>query len=165
VSSANAWYEWYQYTSDLGFIAKWWPAIKRDISYGLSFLDNTTGLIIMPGNVSLNYDYYDGQMPGEHTSANSIMVWALRNAALMADSLGDSELAAEYRTTSDGIHGAVNQRLYSEGLGGYVVTNEISGAMSQDGNSVRSALDLKLVYFLISCNLYSVRCTFWHRRC
>jgi GH15 family glucan-1,4-alpha-glucosidase len=147
VSSANAWYEWYRYTGDLDFIAKWWPAIKRDISYGLSFLDDATGLISMPGNVSLNYDYYDGPMPGEHTSANSIMVWALRNAALMADSLGDSEIAAQYRATADGIQGAVNERLYSESLGGYVVTNKISGAMSQVGSSVRNALDIKLAIF------------------
>lgn len=90
----------------------------------------------MPGNVSLNYDYYDGWMPGEHTSANSIVVWALRNAALIADSLGEPETAVEYRTTASVIQDAVNQRLFNERMGGYVVTHEINTAMSQDGNSV-----------------------------
>lgn len=135
ISSANAWYEWFQYTGDTRFLSKWWPAIKRDIDYGLSFLDHTTGLITLDSGSALNFDYYDGPMPGTHISANAILVWALRNAALMADTLGDS-VAPGYRASANGIETAVNQRLFSNSSGAYILTegNNTVG-ISQDGNA------------------------------
>ncbi|QRV97247.1 alpha-L-rhamnosidase [Ceratobasidium sp. AG-Ba] len=135
ISAANAWYEWYQYTGDLGFVRKWWPAIKRDVTYCLSYLNATTGLLETPTYASYNYDYYDGAMPGQSTGTNSLMVWTLRNIALIADTLGEPETAMKYRTAASGIEEAVNKKLYNKTIGGYVVTNEINTGMSQDGNA------------------------------
>ncbi|KAF8739949.1 Bacterial alpha-L-rhamnosidase C-terminal domain, partial [Rhizoctonia solani] len=135
ISAANAWYEWYQYTGDVQFLKKWWPAIKRDIEYGLSFLDRATGLVTVEGYTSLNFNYYDGTTPGTHISANSIVVWALRNAALISDDIGDS-VASEYREVADKIEKAVNDRLFSKRTGAYILVdgNDTVG-ISQDGNS------------------------------
>ncbi|KAL5631748.1 hypothetical protein ACGC1H_007302 [Rhizoctonia solani] len=135
ISSANAWYEWYRYTGDTRFISTWWPAIKRDIDYGLSFLDKETGLITTSGLGALNFDYYDGIAPGTHIGANSIVVWALRNAALISDSLGDS-MALGYRETANNIERAVNERLFSNSTGTYILFDgNTTVGTSQDGNS------------------------------
>ncbi|CUA70580.1 Serine protease pic autotransporter [Rhizoctonia solani] len=98
ISSANAWYEWYRYTGD----NTWWPAIKRGIDYGLTAFDQETGLITVSGLACVDFDYYEGPTPGTHIAANSIVVWALRNAALISESLGDS-VASGYRKTADTI--------------------------------------------------------------
>ncbi|GAB1521588.1 hypothetical protein RhiTH_004685 [Rhizoctonia solani] len=135
ISSANAWYEWYQYTGDTRFVNKWWPAIKRDIEYGLSFLDKETALITVEGPAAMDFDYYDGPTPGTHIGANSIVVWALRNAALISDSLGDS-VALEYRETADKIEKAVNDRLFSNSTGAYILVDGNNAVgISQDGNA------------------------------
>ncbi|CAE6492754.1 unnamed protein product [Rhizoctonia solani] len=135
ISSANAWYEWYRYTGDTRFIHTWWPAIKRDIDYGLSSLDQETGLINVSGLAAMDFDYYDGPTPGTHIGANSIVVWALRNAALISDSLGDS-VAAGYRETANNIERAVNERLFSNSTGAYIlVDGNTTVGISQDGNS------------------------------
>ncbi|KAG8711855.1 hypothetical protein FRC11_001646 [Ceratobasidium sp. 423] len=135
ISSANAWYEWYQYTGDTRFVDKWWPVIKRDINYGLSFLDQETSLITVSGVAAMDFDYYDGPTPGTHIGANSIVVWALRNAALMSDSLGDT-VASGYRETANKIEKAVNERLFSNVTGTYMlVDGNTTVGISQDGNS------------------------------
>ncbi|KAF8757014.1 Glycoside hydrolase family 78 [Rhizoctonia solani] len=84
---------------------------------------------------SLNFNYYDGTTPGTHISANSIVVWALRNAALISDAIGDS-VASEYREVGDKIEKAVNDRLFSKRTGAYILVdgNDTVG-ISQDGNS------------------------------
>ncbi|CAE6345788.1 unnamed protein product [Rhizoctonia solani] len=135
ISAANAWYEWYQYTGDTEFVGRWWPAIKRDIEYGISFLDRETGLITVESYTSLDFNQYDGITPGTHIGANSIVVWALRNAALMSDSFGDS-VASGYRETADMIEKAVNDRLFSNSTGAYMlVDGNTTVGISQDGNS------------------------------
>ncbi|KAG8742301.1 hypothetical protein FRC11_014422, partial [Ceratobasidium sp. 423] len=135
ISSANAWYEWYQYTGDTRFVDKWWPAIKRDIDYGLSFIDQETGLITVSGPAAMDFDYYDEPTSGTHIGANSIIVWALRNAALMSDSLGDT-VASGYRETANKIEKAVNERLFSNSTGAYMlVDGNATVGISQDGNS------------------------------
>ncbi|CAE6462525.1 unnamed protein product [Rhizoctonia solani] len=135
ISSANAWYEWYQYTGDTRFASKWWPAIKRDIEYGLSFLDQETGLITLEDAAAMDFDYYDGPTPGAHIGANSIVVWALRNAALISDSIGDS-VASQYRDTANKIEKAVNERLFSSTTGAYMlIDGNTTVGISQDGNS------------------------------
>ncbi|KAH7339311.1 Six-hairpin glycosidase-like protein [Rhizoctonia solani] len=135
ISSANAWYEWYQYTGDTRFIQKWWPAIKRDIEYGLSFLDQTTGLISVSGLAAMDFDYYDGPTPGTHIGANAIVVWGLRNAVRISESLGDS-VASGYREAANNIEKAVNQRLFSNSTGAYMlVDGSTTVGISQDGNS------------------------------
>ncbi|CAE6338283.1 unnamed protein product [Rhizoctonia solani] len=135
ISAANAWYEWYQYTGDTQFIGRWWPAIKRDIEYGLSFLDQETGLILVESYRSLDFNQYDGVTPGTHIGANSIVVWALRNAALISDSIGDT-VALQYRDTANRIENAVNERLFSNGTGAYMlVDGNTTVGISQDGNS------------------------------
>ncbi|CAE6455689.1 unnamed protein product [Rhizoctonia solani] len=135
VSSANAWYEWYRYTGDTRFIRAWWPAIKRGIEYGVSFLDQETGLITVPELASLDFNHYDGPTPGTHIGANSIVVWALRNAALISNSLGDP-VASRYRETANNIEKAVNERLFSNSTGAYIlVDGNNTVGISQDGNS------------------------------
>ncbi|CAE6467743.1 unnamed protein product [Rhizoctonia solani] len=135
ISSANAWYEWHQYTGDTLLMRKWWPAIKRDIDYGLSFLDKETGLITVLGLAALDFDGYDGPTPGTHIGANAIVVWALRNAAIMGDSLGDS-VASGYREAADNIEKAVNERLFSNSTGAYMLFDgNATIGISQDGNS------------------------------
>ncbi|KAJ1304265.1 hypothetical protein OPQ81_005425 [Rhizoctonia solani] len=135
ISSANAWYEWYQYTGDTRFIEKWWPAIKRDIEYGLSFLSQETNLITVSGAAAMGFDYYDGPTPGAHIGANAIVAWALRNAALIGDSIGDS-VASEYREIANKVEKAVNERLFSNSTGAYMlVDGNTTVGISQDGNS------------------------------
>ncbi|CAE6345985.1 unnamed protein product [Rhizoctonia solani] len=121
-SSANAWYEWYQSTGDTRFVDKWWPAIKRDIEYGLSFPDQETSLITVGGLAAIDFDYYDEPTSGTHIGANSIVVWALRNAALMSDNLGDSVVSG-YRDTANKIEKAVNDRLFSNSTGAYMLVD------------------------------------------
>lgn len=76
-------------------------------------------------------------MPGTHIGANAIFVWALRNMALIADTLGDS-VASGYRTTASKIEEAVNRRLFSDSFKAYVLTDgNTTVGISQDGNSVR----------------------------
>ncbi|EUC58239.1 alpha-L-rhamnosidase, partial [Rhizoctonia solani AG-3 Rhs1AP] len=145
IASVNAWYEWYRYTGDTRFISTWWPAIKRDIDYGLSFLDQQTGLITTPNFESFDFNYYDGPSPGTHIGANSIVVWALRNAALISDSLGDS-MASGYRETANNIEKAVNERLFSNSTGAYMlVEGDTPVGMSQDGNSTSEKISSSIM--------------------
>ncbi|CAE6430282.1 unnamed protein product [Rhizoctonia solani] len=136
ISSINAWYEWYQYTGDIEFITKWWPAIKRSIEYGLTFIDQETNLVAVFGPVSpLDFNQYDGPTPGTHIGANAIVVWALRNAAIMSDGLGDS-VASGYREAADNIEKAVNKHLFSNSTGAYMLFDgNATVGISQDGNS------------------------------
>ncbi|KAH7339282.1 Six-hairpin glycosidase-like protein [Rhizoctonia solani] len=124
ISSANAWYEWHQYTGDTRLIRKC-----------LSFLDKETGLITVLGLAALDFDGYDGPTSGTHIGANAILVWALRNAAIMSDSLGDS-VASGYREAANNIEKAVNERLFSNSTGAYMlVDGNTTVGISQDGNS------------------------------
>ncbi|CUA73225.1 Plasma membrane ATPase [Rhizoctonia solani] len=100
------------------------------IFYSTANIDAVAGIV-----EAMDFNYYDGPTPGTHIGANSIVVWALRNAALISDSLGDS-VASGYRETANNIEKAVNEHLFSNSTGAYLlVDGNTTVGISQDGNS------------------------------
>ncbi|CUA67526.1 hypothetical protein RSOLAG22IIIB_13428 [Rhizoctonia solani] len=91
--------------------------------------------VCFEGVPAMDFNYYDATTLGPHIGASSIIVWALRNAAIISKGLGDSK-APEHRDTANKIANAVNKHLFDNSTGAYMLVggNKTVG-ISQDGNS------------------------------
>ena len=83
-----------------------------------------------------DWDYYDGEKIGEVTAFNDIYYEALVNGASMADALGQSGEATNYRSAAALVRNSINRYLYNPSLGVYGLSNLEPDVVAQDANAL-----------------------------
>jgi alpha-L-rhamnosidase len=126
---------YYLYTGDLAFVRAEWPVITRELAYNASLVDSR-GLLVTDSSDGQDWDYYNGSHVGAVTYYNDIYFETLTDAAVMADALGQPDLAASYRQEAANLRTAINRYLFDPSTGLYELSDQQPAASAQDGNSL-----------------------------
>ncbi len=99
-------------------------------------LVDSRGLLVTNTQNGQDWDYYDGEKTGEVTAFNDIYYEALVNGASLADALGQSGAAADYRSAATLVRSSINRYLYNSSLGVYGMSNLEPDVVAQDANAL-----------------------------
>jgi alpha-L-rhamnosidase len=111
---------YYRHTGDLAFARQQFPAVQRELAYGQSLVDPSTGLLtlsLLQSGDGLDWDPYDLVKTGAVTEYNALYHGALLDGADLADALGDQGTAARYRQQADDLRTAINAHLFNTTTG------------------------------------------------
>lgn len=127
---------YYQYSDDLAFVRKEWPAIKGELAFNAANVDPTTGLLVPNpvGPAGLDWDLYDGTKTGGVTEFNALYYHDLLVGAQMARALGDDGQATAYSSQASALRKAINANLYDPATGVYDISTNERGSIAEDGN-------------------------------
>lgn len=127
-------YDYYLYTGDLTFVRQQWPVVQKELAY-LGTNTNAQHLIVTTTLIDgLNW-HLDFPPPGTVTQVDIHYYAALREAARLADALGQANVAAEYNTEAAVVKDAINATLFDATTGLYDITDSLRGPAAQDANA------------------------------
>lgn len=110
--------EYLLYTGDLEGSWVLLEYVKRNVCGILSHIDDQ-GLFSIRASNMFDWAAMDTPSRGVVTHQNCFMVLALKDAAAMADTLGDHALDQEWRSKADSLSDAINRHLWNEGKQAY----------------------------------------------
>jgi alpha-L-rhamnosidase len=127
-------YDYYLYTGDLNFVRQQWPVVQKELAF-LGTNTNAQHLIVTTSLADgLNW-HLDFPPPGTVTQVDIHYYVALREAAKLADALGQENVGAEYNTEAAVVKDAINATLFDTTTGLYDITDSLRGPAAQDANA------------------------------
>ncbi|HVW50023.1 MAG TPA: alpha-L-rhamnosidase C-terminal domain-containing protein [Trinickia sp.] len=135
-------YDYYLYTGDLKFVQSNWSAVRRSLGY-LQGLTNSSHLIVTDPSDDADWHPHDAsKLTGTVTEFNVLYYRALRDAARLAEALGDENARLNYDTQAIQVKGAINATLFNAGAGLYDISDQMRGPVAQDANSMAVLFDV-----------------------
>ncbi len=127
---------YYQYSGDLAFVRKEWPAIQGELAFNAGEVDPATGLLTTNANGpnGLDWDLYDGSKTGGVTEFNALYYRDLLAGAELARALGAEQQAQAYVSQAAALRHAINANLYDPSTGVYDISTNLRGSLAEDGN-------------------------------
>jgi non-lysosomal glucosylceramidase len=104
-------YRDYAATGEAGFVADVWPAVEAAMAYAAQFDRDGDGLIENDGEPDQTFDTWPVSGPSAYTGG--LWLASLRAAAALADLLGKTDLASQYRATLARGQAAYQQKLWN----------------------------------------------------
>ncbi|WP_194541193.1 family 78 glycoside hydrolase catalytic domain [Paenibacillus sp. JZ16] len=111
--------EYYHYHGEVPFIVDIWPHVNRTLEQYLK-LQNDKGLLERSGWNLLDWAPMEQPREGVVTPQNMFMVKALRDAAEIGDTAGESAVADQLRKAADKLRDAIDLHLWDEERAAYV---------------------------------------------
>lgn len=127
--------DYYLYSGDTAFVTQELPVLKGELAWNATQLDSN-GLLATTSSDDADWDFYDNGKPGEVTEYNILYYKALLDGVTLASAAGDSTDATAYTNEAAALKTAVNAHLYNAGTGLYYLSNEDTGTVAQDANSL-----------------------------
>ncbi|WP_405990814.1 MGH1-like glycoside hydrolase domain-containing protein [Streptomyces sp. NBC_00986] len=121
---------YYLDTADKAWLDGIWAQYKRGVDFITAKIDNN-GLL----NVTGTLDWARSGQGGENIAANAMLYRVLTTGATLAQTEGDSSLAATYASKAVSLKSQINARLWDSSTGAYK-DNPTSSLHPQDGNSL-----------------------------
>ncbi|MFJ5269855.1 alpha-L-rhamnosidase C-terminal domain-containing protein [Streptomyces sp. NPDC088358] len=126
---------YYLHTGDKDFVAKEWPAVKRELAWNATRLDADGLFSTRAGVDGADWDFYDSDKGGEVSAYNILYYKALLDGAALATAAGDASQAAAYKADAEALQTLINERLYDPKSGLYKISDTQSG-VAQDANAL-----------------------------
>jgi hypothetical protein len=126
--------EYYRYSGDSDFVRQQYQSVRRELAYDQSLVSPATGLLVTDAGNGMDWGYYDGPRKGAVTEYNVVYYRALTEAAYLADGLGESGDAADYRGLAAELRDAINRGLFDAATGTYDISDGLRGPLAQDAN-------------------------------
>jgi alpha-L-rhamnosidase len=127
-------YDYYLYTGDLSFVRQQWPVVQKELAF-LAANTNAQHLIFTTSLIDgLNW-HLDFPPPGTVTQVDIHYYVALRDAAKLADALGQENVGAGYNAEAAVVKDAINATLFDTTTGLYDITDSLRGPAAQDANA------------------------------
>jgi alpha-L-rhamnosidase len=127
--------DYYLYSGDTAFVQQELSVLKGELAWNASQL-NSSGLLVTNSSDNADWDFYDGGKNGEVTEYNLLYYKALLDGAMLATAAGDTSDATTYTNDAAALKTAINANLYNSGTGLYYLSNEDTGTVAQDANSL-----------------------------
>jgi len=128
------------YTGDTGFLNKYWPVIKKAMSY-LQDQEGPKGLFLKtPENV--NEWCYSIRREGEPSYVNAVYYKALKDASALANVMGEPQLSSAYAQRAEKVKAALHQYLWNAVAGAFSDSTVDFVHIPEDGNSLALLYDL-----------------------
>ncbi len=125
------------YTGDTAFPTKYWPQLVKVLNGWYPSVTDANGLLNKGTNGTSGYgDYAFLPRSGEVAYYNVLYVRALRDAAALAQSLGDGVDAGAWNTRADAVSQAVQDRLWDPSVGAYLDSTTGTRMHPEDANSI-----------------------------
>ncbi|WP_240547770.1 family 78 glycoside hydrolase catalytic domain [Paenibacillus lignilyticus] len=121
--------EHYQYTGNETFARDMWPHVRFTLEHYLQKVDER-GLLNIRGWNLLDWAAFEQPWDGVVAPQNMFLVKALRDAALLADTAGDTLTGAEFRKQAVQIREAINNVLWDEERQAYLDCIHADGSPS-----------------------------------
>lgn len=127
--------DYYLYSGDTAFVQQEWPVVQAELAWNATQLDSN-GLFVTDSSDDADWDYYDGGKNGEVTEYNLLYYKSLLDGAILATAAGQSGQAAAYSADAANLKAAINAHLYDSSSGLYYLSNQDTGTVAQDANSL-----------------------------
>jgi Bacterial alpha-L-rhamnosidase 6 hairpin glycosidase domain/Bacterial alpha-L-rhamnosidase C-terminal domain len=125
------------YTGDMGYATTYYPNLVKLLNSWYPSVTDSRGLLDKGMNGTSGWgDYAFLPRSGEVTYYNALYVWALKDAAAMATSLGDTAQAAAWTQRAQTVSDAINEYLWDPSVGAYLDSNTGPVSHPQDGNGI-----------------------------
>jgi hypothetical protein len=125
------------YSGDMGYAKTYYPNLVKVLDDWYPSVTDARGLLDKGMNGTSGYgDYAFLPRSGEVTYYNALYVWALKDAAALASSLGQTADAATWTQRAQTVSGAINQYLWDPSVGAYLDSDTGPVGHSQDGNGI-----------------------------
>lgn len=121
-------------TGDLGFASAMLPHVQRALAWMASQADPQSGLIAKgPG---IDWYWTADRGSGPTTYLNALDVGALGDGAALAQTIGQMDLAAQYKAQASALSAAINANLWDDAAGAYVDGTGRPDIHPLDGNAL-----------------------------
>jgi len=127
---ARAVIDYYRYTGDRAFAAKSLPALRRELAYNASFLDDE-GLV-----VSNDPDYWQTKQEGQVTKYSLDYYTLLREMSWLEAQVGADTGATKYSAQARRLKKAIITNLWSKKLGAYPQSSAKPSVLVGDANAL-----------------------------
>ncbi|MEK8127825.1 family 78 glycoside hydrolase catalytic domain [Paenibacillus filicis] len=111
--------EYYRFSGDARFASEIWPSVRATLDCYRDNLDSQ-GLLRMKGWNFLDWAPFEQPKDGVVTPQNMFMVKALRDAASLAEAVGEPIETARFMAEAEQLRRAINEHLWDEKLDVYV---------------------------------------------
>ena len=132
---ARAIIDYYKYTGDEDYVRGVLPALRRELAYNDSFLDENNLV------VSGDRDYWQATQTGEVTKYSIDYYIVLREMAWLERQIGSTENAEANDAKADAIKRAVNDILWNPDLGAYGQSSDNPDVLVEDANALALQYD------------------------
>jgi hypothetical protein len=125
------------YTGDMGYARTYYPNLVKLLNTWYPSVTDSNGLLDKGMNGTGSWgDYAFLPRSGEVTYYNALYVWALKDAAAMASSLGQPAQATAWTQRAQTVSSAINEYLWDPSVGAYLDSNTGPVSHPQDGNGI-----------------------------
>lgn len=125
------------YSGDTGYAKTHYPNLVKVLNDWYPSVTDSRGLLDKGMNGTSGYgDYAFLPRSGEVTYYNALYVWALKDAAAMATSLGQTADATAWTQRAQTVSAAINEYLWDPSVGAYLDSTTGQVSHPQDGNGI-----------------------------
>ncbi|KAI9329218.1 glycoside hydrolase family 78 protein [Zopfochytrium polystomum] len=124
----------YQATGDPAVAAAWAPKIAKMLDWADSQTTPSGLFSVATKSSGGDWNYYDPAQDGVVTKFNTLYAYTLQESIPLLQAAGRDATAYTQRLTR--LRTAINAELWSEALGAYVVSKNITTAFAQDANAL-----------------------------
>jgi hypothetical protein len=125
------------YSGDMGYAKTYYPNLVKLLNTWYPSVTDANGLLDKGMNGTSGWgDYAFLPRSGEVTYYNALYVWALKDAAEMATSLGDTAEATAWTQRAQTVSNAINEYLWDPSAGAYLDSSTGPVSHPQDGNGI-----------------------------
>jgi hypothetical protein len=125
------------YSGDMNYAQTYYPNLVKLLNTWYPSVTDSNGLLDKGMNGTSGWgDYAFLPRSGEVTYYNALYVWALKDAAAMATSLGDTAEATTWTQRAQTVSNAINKYLWDPSVGAYLDSNTGAVSHPQDGNGI-----------------------------
>ncbi|WYZ41210.1 hypothetical protein EsH8_V_000105 [Colletotrichum jinshuiense] len=130
----NALAQNYEMRGNVTFAREWAPRIVRMLDWADSQTLPNGLFNISDASIGGDWNYYDPVQPGAVTKFNTVYAYSLQQSLELLQDAGVD--VAGYRARLERLRAAINENLWGEDLGAYVMSDSFRTAFAQDANAL-----------------------------
>ncbi|CCF32774.1 alpha-L-rhamnosidase [Colletotrichum higginsianum] len=124
----------YETRGDIAFARRWAPGIAKMLDWADSQTLPNGLFNVSDASIGGDWNYYDPAQTGAVTKFNAVYAYALQQSLLV---LGDAGVdVTRYRSRLEALRAAINENLWSDDLGAYVMSDTLREGFAQDANAL-----------------------------
>ncbi|KAK1984924.1 alpha-L-rhamnosidase [Colletotrichum cereale] len=124
----------YEMRGNLTFAKQWAPRVMRMLDWADSQTLPNGLFNVSDSSFGVDWNYYDPVQSGAVTKFNAMYAYSLQQSLLLLQNAGVN--TTRYRSRLEALRTSINDNLWSNDLGGYVMSDTLATGFAQDANAL-----------------------------